>query len=85
LGPLRFKPPSPLARPHAVVLDAQRYGLACFQFTYNTGVSSPIPREQQSENCVTVNGLRSFDICARSELNGTGLVWFGFILTLKWA
>ncbi len=72
MGPLRFKPPSPLARPRAVVLDARRYGPARFQFTYNTGVSSPIPREQQSENCVTVNVLRSFDVCARSELNGTG-------------
>jgi hypothetical protein len=76
LGRLRFEPPQPLARPRAHILDARRYGPACFQFAYNTVLSAPIPREQQSEDCLTVNVFRSFDVGAqdpaqRSALNGT--------------
>jgi hypothetical protein len=68
LGSLRFEPPRPLARRRAGVLDASRYGPMCFQFIYAGVTPSQRPREDQSEDCLTVNIYRSFSLDDEQQL-----------------
>jgi para-nitrobenzyl esterase len=74
VGALRFEPPRALARRAATdAIDARRYGPACFQFGFNSLAPTQVRRDEQSEDCLTVNVFKNVDAMRQNSTTAAAL------------